>query len=112
MNAVPNLDIICGRVVDSYKKVYGDDIQKIYLYGSYARGDFNEDSDIDFAAIVKGERGELQKKRNKVLDETVRMDLEFDIITSPKVIPASDFEKYGEELPYYRNIKREGKILA
>lgn len=112
MNAVPNLDIICDRVVDSYKKVYGDDIQQIYLYGSYARGDFNEDSDIDFAAIVNGERGELQKKRNKVLDETVRMDLEYDVITSPKVIPASDFERYSEELPYYRNIKREGKLLA
>ena len=111
MNAMPNLEIICSRVVDSYKKVYGDDIRQIYLYGSYARGDFNEDSDIDFAAIVNGERGELQKKRNKVLDETVRMDLEYDIITSPKVIPASDFERYSEELPYYRNIKREGKLL-
>ena len=68
--------------------------------------------DIDFAAVVKGERKDLQRRRNKVLDETVRMDLEYDVITSPKVIPASDFEKYGEELPYYRNIKREGKLLA
>ena len=112
MNATSNLENICRRVVNSYKKVYGDKIRAIYLYGSYARGDYNEDSDIDFAAIVEGERIELQKKRHQVLSETLRMDLEYDIITSPKVIPKSDFEKYGEELPYYRNIKREGKILA
>ena len=112
MNAMPNLEFICGRVVESYRKVYGNNIQKIYLYGSYARGDFNEDSDIDFAAVVNGEREDLQEKRKYVLAETVRMDLEFDVLTSPKVIPAADFEKYGEELPYYRNIKKEGKILA
>ena len=111
MNAIQNLDVICQRVVECYKKIYGDAIKEIYLYGSYARGDFDEDSDIDFAAIVKGERLELQKKRHKVLDETLKMDLEYDIITSPNVIPADEFEKYKKEVPYYRNIVREGKRL-
>ena len=108
---IPNLEIICQKVADSYKKVYGDDIQGIYLCGSHANGDFDGDSEIDFAAIVKGERNELQKKRDKVLDETVRMDLEYDVITSPQVISVADFEKYGEEIPAYRHIKRRGKRI-
>jgi len=112
MNATQNLNAICNRVVNTYKKIYGDDIQEIYLYGSYARGDFDEDSDIDFVAIVKGDRGILQKKRDKVLDETVRMDLEYDTITSPHVIPFADFKKYGDEIPYYRNIKKEGRRIG
>ena len=53
MNAMPHMDEICRRVVAAYRKAYGSDIEAIYLYGSYARGDFDEDSDIDFAAIVK-----------------------------------------------------------
>lgn len=36
MNAMPNLDIICKKVVEWYKKIYGDKIFGIYLYGSYA----------------------------------------------------------------------------
>ena len=112
MNAMPHLDEICQKVVDCYKKIYGDKIRGIYLYGSYARGDFDEDSNINFAAIVEGDRQNLQEKRNKVLDETVRMDLDYDVITFPQVISAADFEKYGEEIPDYRKIMKEGKRIA
>ena len=112
MNALPNLDIICNRVVNSYKKVYGDDIQGIYLYGSYARGDFDEESDIDFAAIVKGNRLDLQNKcRDSVWTVANELDLEYDVITSPIVIPFDEFSKYKDELPYYMNIVKEGKRL-
>lgn len=112
MNAMPHMEEICKRVVAAYRKAYGDDIEAIYLYGSYARGDFDEDSDIDFAAIVKGERLDVQKKRWDVRNETVRMDLDLDIITSPTAIPSGEFEKYKHELPYYRNILKDGIRLA
>ena len=112
MNAMPHLEEICKRVVAAYRKAYGDDIEAIYLYGSYARGDYDEDSDIDFAAIVKGERLDVQEKRWEVRDYTNRMDLELDIITSPTAIPAGEFERYKDELPYYRNILKDGIRLA
>lgn len=113
MNAMPHLEIICEKIVDCYKKIYGDDIQGIYLYGSYARGDFDEDSDIDIVAIVKGDRLDLQDKcRNSVWALANELDLEYDVLTSPTVIPADEFDKYFSELPYYQNILKEGKRLA
>lgn len=112
MNAMPHMAEICRRVVAAYRKAYGDDIEAIYLYGSYARGDYDEDSDIDFAAIVKGERLDVQKKRWDVRAYTNSMDLELDIITSPTAIPAEEFERYKQELPYYRNILKDGIRLA
>ena len=45
-----------------YEQVYGDNIVEIYLYGSYARGDYDAESDIDFVAVVDGERLDLQRK--------------------------------------------------
>ena len=48
-----------GRI---YRSVYGGQLVKIFLYGSYARGDYDEESDIDIVALVRGERGLLQKK--------------------------------------------------
>ncbi len=112
MNAMPNLEAICSRVADSYRRVYGSDIQGIYLYGSYARGDYDESSDLDFVALVKGERRNLQRKLDEVWNDTVKMDLEYDIVTSPTVIPVDEFQKYRDELPYYRNIFTEGKRIG
>ena len=111
MNAMPHMDEICKRVVAAYRKAYGDDIEAIYLYGSYARGDFDEESDIDFAAIVKGNQFDLRQKRGQLLHEVAEMDMEFDVFTSPKVISAEQFNKYKNESGFYKNIRREGKRL-
>ncbi|MBR4151606.1 MAG: nucleotidyltransferase domain-containing protein [Selenomonadaceae bacterium] len=112
MNAMPHMEEICRRVVAAYRKAYGDDIEAIYLYGSYARGDFDEDSDIDFAAIVKGDLSDSYKKREQILSCTLRMDLEFDVITSPMIISSEIFEEYKNEVGYYGNIFKEGIRLA
>ena len=112
MNALPNLKIICNKVVDAYKKIYGDKIRGIYLYGSYARGDFDEDSDIDFAAIVEGEKPSWNEKRHNLVSSTGEIDLEYNVFISPKVISAEYFDKYFGELPFYQNILKEGKKIA
>ena len=49
------LYMILQRMVKAYRAVYGENIVKIILYGSYARGDYDHDSDIDIAVIVQGE---------------------------------------------------------
>ena len=56
------LEAIEEEMVNYYRSVYGDSIDTIILYGSYARGDYSDDSDIDITAIVRGNRVELQKK--------------------------------------------------
>ena len=48
------LNVLLKEIAAIYRKVFGDDIVKIVLYGSYARGTFDAESDIDIAAIVKG----------------------------------------------------------
>ncbi len=111
MNAMPNLEAICKRVASSYKKVYGDNIDGIYLYGSYARGDYDEESDIDFVAIVEGDREDLQKKCHAVRNDTNQMDLEYDIVTQATVIPLAEFRKYKDSSGYYRNIAKEGRRI-
>ena len=112
MNAMPNLDIICQKVVDCYKKIYGDKIKAIFLYGSYARGDFDEESDIDFTAIVEGDQMELRRMRSEKRDYLTDIELDYDVVISFGVIPANMFEKYKSFLAYYKNILREGKRIG
>jgi predicted nucleotidyltransferase len=102
------LNLILKEISKAYREVYRSDLVSIILYGSYARGDYQKDSDIDIVAIVKGDR-ELKK----VWDISSDLELEYGTIVSPTVIPFEEFEKYKDDLPYYRNIQKEGvKIVA
>ena len=106
------IDTISRQMAQSYRSVYGNDIVAIYLYGSYAREDFDSESDIDITAIVKGNRIDLQNKLKQVWNLSADIGLENDVIVSPTVIPFDEFEKYEQILPYYRNIRKEGKQIG
>ena len=107
-----SLENIVGIIKEGYQKVYGDDIIEIYLYGSYARGDYDSESDVDFVAIVRGERLDLQRKLKKMWKLSTDLSLENDVIISPTVIPYNEFIKYQSTLPYYRNILKEGQKVG
>ena len=101
------------ELAKAYTDVYGEDIVTILLYGSYARGDNNSESDVDVVAIVKGNREELQSKLKEIWNVSCDLELEYETILSPTVIPYDEYMKYKDDLPYYRNIEKEGvKIVA
>ena len=106
------LSKIIQGIVLAYRTVYGSAIKEILLYGSYARGDNDSQSDIDFVAIVDGDLLELQTKLAKVWDAAADLGLEHDAVISPVVIPYTEFLKYRDKLPYYRNIEQEGRRIG
>lgn len=106
------LDNIFRQIAQSYRAVYGNDIVAIYLYGSYAREDYDSESDIDITAIVKGNRMDLQNKLKHVWNISADIGLENDVIVSPTVIPFDEYEEYKRTLPYYINIWKEGKRIG
>ena len=69
------LNLILQAMTQAYQAVYGANVVKIILYGSYARGDYQKDSDIDIVAIVQGDREKLQQGLKSVWD--ISSDLEF-----------------------------------
>ncbi|MCC8164381.1 MAG: nucleotidyltransferase domain-containing protein [Lachnospiraceae bacterium] len=105
------LNTILNELAKSYRAVYGDNLYKIILYGSYARGDYRDDSDIDVAALVKGSRQELQDDLKTVWERANDLELKYEILVSPTVIPVDEFERYKNDLPYYRNIDNEGILV-
>lgn len=107
-----DLNIIIQKIAEIYKLVYGDNLVKVMMYGSYARNDYNENSDIDLAAIVRGNRGELQNMLKIIWDCSSDLELEYETIISPTVIPYDEYERYKEDIPYYRNIENEGVTIV
>ena len=47
--------------IEELRKIYGEHLQKIILYGSRARGDFREDSDYDIMILT--DLDELSQKK-------------------------------------------------
>lgn len=99
---------IIHKIAIAYHAIYGNNIEKIILYGSYARGDHDDESDIDIVAIVHGKRADLQKKLKEIWDISSDLELEYGVIISPTVIPYDEYLKFKDTLPYYYNISKEG----
>ena len=83
---------------------------KLILYGSYARGDFNENSDIDLLILLKNDslkRSDVKKVTYPLYD----IEIETGTIISPIVFSEKEWETKHYVTPFYENIKREGRIL-
>ena len=106
------LNSILQKLIQIYRSVYGENLVQVILYGSYARGDYHTDSDVDVVAIVHGDRKTLQQQLKKVWDSSCELELEYDTILSPTVIPYEEFKQYQTVLPYYRNISQEGVVIS
>ena len=106
------LQKILAGISECYRKLYGNDIARIVLYGSYARHDNDSESDLDVAAIVYGKREDLQKKLYALWDMADDISLKYGIVVSPTVIPYDEFMLYRHDLPYYRAINEEGVEIS
>lgn len=93
-------------------EIYGDSIKGIILFGSYARGDFDKDSDIDIAVILDLPRGKEAAFRYRLIEFSTELDMKYDTLTSFRCIPYSEFEKWKNTLPFYESIQKEGIKIA
>ena len=62
------LKIVLQEVENASKQLYGDKLNKIILYGSYARGDNTEESDIDIMIILDGDIDDVKKMRSYCIE--------------------------------------------
>lgn len=99
---------ILEEVFTACKRIYGDALQDAYLYGSYARGDFHAESDIDILLTVNMTMQEIEDLRRKLATQISDLSLEHDITISVTVKPLAQFRRYSNVLPYYQNVLKEG----
>ena len=89
--------------------IFQNNISMIILYGSVARNEATDESDVDIAIIVKDQMDKDTKGRlvNWVADMDIRYERVFSIVD----IQESNMMKWERVLPFYQNIRREGIVL-
>lgn len=92
--------------------IFGNKLDDVLLYGSYARGTQDNESDIDVMALVRLPQSELARYRRQVSDFSSTLDLKYDILLSIVLQDAEDFSHYSDTMPFYRNIVKEGISYA
>ena len=99
---------ILGEVYGSCNSILGGTIKSAYLYGSFARGDYHEGSDIDILLTVDLEAEDISAFRNSIAVVASELSLKHDVAVSVTVKPHTQFLRYINVLPYYQNVIREG----
>ncbi len=87
------------------KKLYGDRLERIVLYGSYARGDATEDSDIDLLVVLKG-KVSPGEEIDRMIDIITDINLKYGILIS--VYPVSEEVYKKTKSPLLINVRKEG----
>ena len=107
----PRVIAISQRVVQAAKDTFGDKLDKVILYGSYARGDYDNESDIDYFILADVSQEVASMRREDVRNCIPHIDLDYDITVCLHVTGKAVFDKFINILPFYMNVIREGVVL-
>lgn len=106
------LNNLIKEINSELRNCFGDKLDNVWLYGSYARGDFDEESDIDVMALVDLPKEMLATYRRKVSDLTSDLDLKYDVLLSIKLQDKDTFSRFSNTLPFFQNVLKEGKCIV
>jgi len=91
------------------KKIYGDNLSEVVLYGSYARGTETPESDVDIVLFLNVKA--TDKEHDAMTDTVVDYELEQGKTLSVITVEVDHYKESKDILPFYRNIQKEGVVL-
>lgn len=101
------------QVANEYKanlqQLYGSELAEVILFGSYARGDYSEESDVDFAVILRNPNTRTAEEIIKTSVIGSRLSLKYGIMLSS--LPVSLHKKETSMQGIYQDIRKEGIII-
>lgn len=103
---------ISAFIAQKSRDIFKDKLNGLILFGSYARGDFNSGSDIDFILLVDIPQEDHAQYRRRVNELASSLSLEYDITVSIKLKDSNTFYRYKESVPFYANVINEGVSIS
>lgn len=108
MHVMENIQDILQKFSRCATSVIGKSLSKIIVYGSYARGDYDRESDIDIMILTSLTDGEIESVENKLYDIAFEFMMDYGIRISVIVKNEDHFRYWLGALPFYDNVAKEG----
>lgn len=99
---------VLGEVYEGCSAILPVPIHDAYLYGSYARGDYDEESDVDILLTADLDWPEISSYRSAISHVVSELCLRYDVTVSVTIKPLKLFTQFADDLPFYRNVRTEG----
>ncbi len=95
------------------KYIFREKLNNVILFGSYASGTQDEESDIDIMVLVDIEKTEIVNYRDQVISIACDFGFKYDILFSPIIQSVNEFEIYKNASGFFKNIEEKGvKLIA
>lgn len=91
---------------DHLIRLYGAELDSLILFGSHARGDFHDESDVDFAVILRNPQSRTSAEIFKTSPIIASLGLKYGMALSNFPTTKLKFETSSQGI--YQNIRREG----
>jgi len=98
------------KYVARVKDRCGSKLDRVILFGSYARGDAHVDSDIDIMILLSVPQDEIHVWERPLNDDAYDFNMQYDIDIEPVVVSCDHF-RYWTAAPFYQNVLSEGVVL-
>ncbi|WP_425059047.1 hypothetical protein SCACP_37000 [Sporomusa carbonis] len=102
------VNIIMNEIVAKMKDLFGSALRQVILFGSYARGEQDEYSDMDIMVLVDIDDNDLKQYNTKIAELMTDISIRYGVL--PSIIDKNyqHFQRWVPYLPFYRNVKTEG----
>ena len=94
------------------RKILGNSLDSVIVYGSYARGDYSELSDVDVMLLVSLKEEEIKRISDQISDLAFDFMIKYGVDISPVITNTEHFNYWVDNLLYYRNVRDEGVKLS
>ena len=94
------------------REILKSNLSKLIVYGSYARGDYKENSDIDVMILTPLSKEEIEKIENDIFNLAFDLELESGIVINPVLENETHYKYWLGALPFYNNVEREGIVIG
>lgn len=84
----------------------------IILFGSYARNEETDESDIDVIYLVDASKATISDRNWQIGEAAADLIMEYGVVISPIVENREYFQRNADVLPFFANIRREGVRIS